>query len=93
MFKSIDTNQNGGFDSITFGNNKKDKVKGLGKIGTSNDMSISNMLLVESLDFNLLPIVQICDLGFKCIFGSDDVEVVNVDGSNLIVKGFRHGSL
>ena len=32
MFKSIDTNQNGGFDSITFGNNKKGKVKGLGKI-------------------------------------------------------------
>jgi hypothetical protein len=28
MFKSIDTNQNGGFDSITFGNNKKGKVRG-----------------------------------------------------------------
>ena len=50
MFKSIDTNQNGGFDSITFGNNKKCKVKGLGKIAISNDMSISNVLLVESLD-------------------------------------------
>jgi len=32
MFKSIDTNQNSGFDSITFGNNKKGKVKGLGKL-------------------------------------------------------------
>ena len=57
MFKSIDTNQNGGFDSITFGNNKKGKVKGLGKI----DMSISNVLLVESLDFNLLSIAQLFD--------------------------------
>jgi len=54
MFKSIDTNKNGGFDSITFSNNKKGKVKGLGKIAISNDMSISNVLLVESLDFNLL---------------------------------------
>jgi hypothetical protein len=52
MFKSIDTSQNGGFNSITFGNNKKGKVKGLGKIAISNDMSISNVLLVESLDFN-----------------------------------------
>ena len=77
MFKSIDTSQNGGFDSITFGNNKKGKVKGLGKIAISNDMSISNVLLVESLDFNLLSIAQLCDLGFKCIFGSDDVEVVS----------------
>jgi len=51
------------------------------------------VLLVESLDFNLLSISQLCDLGFKCIFGSDDVEVVSVDGSNLIFEGFRHGSL
>jgi hypothetical protein len=93
MFKSIDTSQNGGFDAITFGNNKRGKVKGLGKIAISNDMSISNVLLVESLDFNLLSIAQFCDLSFKCIFGSDDVEVVSVDGTNKIFKGFRHGSL
>jgi 3-dehydroquinate synthase class II len=89
MFKSIDTSQNGGFDAITFSNNKKDKVKELGKITISNDMSISNVLLVESLDFNLLSVAQLCDLDFKCIFGSDDVEVISVDGSNLIFKGFR----
>jgi hypothetical protein len=93
MFKSINTSQNGGFDAITFGNNKRGKVKGLGKIAISNDMSITNMLLVESLDFNLLSIAQLCDLGFKCIFGSDDVEVVSVDGTNMIFKGFRHCSL
>jgi hypothetical protein len=51
MFKSIDTSQNSGFDVITFGNNKRGKVKGLGKIAISNDMSISNVLLVESLGF------------------------------------------
>jgi hypothetical protein len=93
MFKSIDKSQNGGFDAITFSNNKRGKVKGLGKIAISNDMSIFNVLLVESLDFNLLSIAQLCDLGFKCIFGSDDVEVVSVDGTNMIFKGFRHSSL
>ena len=40
MFKSIDTSQNGGFDSITFGNYKNGKVKGFVKIAISNDMSI-----------------------------------------------------
>jgi hypothetical protein len=93
IFKSIDTNQNGVFDAITFGNNNKGKVKGLGKIAISNDMSISNVLLIKSLDFNLLSVAQLCDLGFKCIFGSDDIEVISVDGSNLIFKGFRYGSL
>jgi len=48
------------------------------------------MLLIESLNFNLISIAQLCDLGFKCIFGVDDVEIISVDGSNLIVKGFRY---
>ena len=68
MFNSINTNGNDGYDSITFGDNGKGKVKGLGKIAISNDMSISNVLLVESLNFNLLSMAQLCDLGFKCIF-------------------------
>ena len=56
MFNSINTNDSNGYDSITFGDNGKCKVKGLGKIGISNDMSIFNVLLVESLNFNLLSV-------------------------------------
>jgi transposase InsO family protein len=51
------------------------------------------VLLVESLNFNLLSVAQLCDLGFKCIFGVDDVEIISVDGSNLIFKGFRYDNL
>ena len=56
VFNSINSNDNGEIDSITFGDNGKGKVKGLGKIVISNDMSISNVLLVESLNFNLLSV-------------------------------------
>ena len=45
-----------------------DKVQGLGKVAISNDHSISNMLYVASLSFNLLSIGQLCDLGFQCLF-------------------------
>ena len=45
MFNSINTNGNDDYDSITFGDNGKGKVKGLGKIAISNNMSISNVLL------------------------------------------------
>ena len=93
MFNSINTNGNDGYDSIIFGDNGKGKVKGLGKIVISNDMSIFNVLLVESLNFNLLSVAQLCDLGFKCIFGVDDVEIISVDGSNLIFKGFSYENL
>jgi hypothetical protein len=93
MFNSININDSNGYDSITFGDNGKGKVKGLGKIIISNDMSIFNVLLIESLNFNLLSVSQLCDLGFKCIFGVDDVEIISVDGSNLIFKGFRYENL
>ena len=93
MFNSINESKSNGIDSITFGDNGKGKVKGLGKIVISNDLSIFNVLLVESLNFNLLFMAQLCDLGFKCIFGVDDVEIISVDGSNLIFKCFRYKNL
>jgi hypothetical protein len=93
MFNSIKSNDGDGVQSITFGDNSKCKVKRLGKITISNDLSISNMLLVENLNFNLLLVAQLCDLGFKCIFGIDDVEIISVDDSNLIFKDFRYENL
>jgi hypothetical protein len=56
MFNSINENDSNEIDSITFGDNGKGKVKGLGKIAISNDLIISNVLLVESLNFNLLSV-------------------------------------
>jgi hypothetical protein len=93
MFNPIDTSDSNGVDSIIFGDNGKGKVKGLGKITISNDLSISTVLLVESLNFNLLSVAQLCELDFKCIFGVDDVEIISVDGFNLILKGFRYENL
>jgi hypothetical protein len=54
MFNSINENDGNGVVSITFCDNGKGKVKGLSKIAISDDLSISNVLLVESLNFNLL---------------------------------------
>ena len=56
MFNSIKTNGNNGYDRITFGDNGKGKVKGLGKIAISNYLSISNVLLA-SRELKLQPIV------------------------------------
>jgi hypothetical protein len=51
------------------------------------------VLLVESLNFNLLFVAQLCDLVFKYIFGVDDIEIISLDDSNLIFKGFRYENL
>ena len=51
MFNSININSNNGYDSITFGDNGKGKVKGLGKIAISNDLS--NIQCATSREFEL----------------------------------------
>jgi hypothetical protein len=92
VFTSID-NDGSECDNITFGDNSKGKVKGLGKIAISNNLSISNVLLVESLSYNLLSVAQLCDLGLICKFSPKDVVITSIKSDELIFKGFRYGNL
>ena len=71
MFTSLDEEVDGQ-ERITFGDNSKGKVKGLSKVAISNDHSISSVLYVASLRFNLLSVGQLCDLGFQCLFTKKD---------------------
>jgi hypothetical protein len=52
-------------DIITSRDNSKGKVQGLVKVAISNDLPISNVILVASLSFNLLSVSQLCDLSFN----------------------------
>jgi hypothetical protein len=57
MFSSYEKNKDSQ-DAITFGDESQVKVNGLGKIAITNKHSISNVFLVESLDYNLLFVSQ-----------------------------------
>jgi hypothetical protein len=81
------------FDNITFGDDSKGGVKGIGEVPNSKDYNLSNVLLVDSLNFNLLSIAQLCDNGYKCTFTSNDFEVTSLDGKDSIFKVFCHESL
>ena len=91
MFTSLD--EVDGQERIIFGDNSKGKVKGFGKVAISNDNSISNVLYVASLSFNLLSIGQSCDLGFQCFFTEKEVVVSKKDNDQVIFKGFRYNNL
>lgn len=73
MFTSLE--DPGDKEQVTFGDNSKIKVIGLGKIAISNDLSNSNVLFVKSLSFNLLSIAQLCDHGLTCEFDKNYVVV------------------
>ena len=66
MFTSLNEEVDGQ-ERITFGDNSKRKV------AISNDHSISNVLYVTSLSFNLLSVRQLCDLDFQCLFTKEVV--------------------
>ena len=82
-----------GFDKITFGDNSKGKVQGLGKIDISNEHPISNVLLVDSLSYNLLSVGQLCDMGLECHFKQHEVIVTKSEDDSQVFKGFWHNNL
>lgn len=57
-----------GHEKITFGGSEYDNVEGVGNIDISQDHTLSNVLMVDSLGFNLLSVAQLCDHGYKVIF-------------------------
>ena len=89
MFSSLDDNVVG-YSDIIFGDNSRGKAKGIGTIAISSDHSLSKILLVDSLKFNLLAVTQLSDFGYKCSFTKDDVVVTSLDGNDHIFTGFRH---
>jgi hypothetical protein len=92
MFTSLEENGECQ-EKIKFGDNSKSKVKGIGKIAISNDHSLSNVLYVASLSFNLLSVGKLCDLGYQCLFTPNEVVVSKIDDKQIIFKGFKYNNL
>lgn len=92
MFSSLDPNGTSQ-DNIVFGDDGKGKVMGLGKIAISNDLSIANVLLVKSLNYNLLSVSQLCSMGYNCLFTDVDVTVYKRNDSSVVFKGVLKGKL
>ena len=59
----------------------------MGKIAISNDNSISNVLLVNSLRYNLLSVSQLCEMSYNCLFTDKGVEVYTREDSSIAFTG------
>jgi hypothetical protein len=55
-------------EHVTFGDNSRARIIGLCRIAITKDLSISNILFVKSLSFNLLYVAQLYDIGLICTF-------------------------
>jgi transposase InsO family protein len=79
-------------DCIIFGDNSQGQVFSFGKIAITTEYSISKVLLVKSLDYNLLSVSQLCEMGYNCLFTDKGVIVFRSDGS-FAFKGVLRGKL
>jgi hypothetical protein len=80
-------------DRITFEDNSQDKVLGHGKIAITIEHSISKVLFVESLDYNLLFVSQLCEMCYSCLFTNKVVTVFRRSDGSFAFKGVLRGKL
>jgi len=75
----------GGF--VTYGDNNRGRILGVGDIGGDDDVIIKDVLLVDSLKHNLLGISQLCDKGYKVTFEPDMCLIANSKTSKNVLVG------
>ena len=54
--------------TVTFGDDAKGKIIGIGNVKLGTSPIIENVVLVDGLKHNLLSVSQLCDKGFNVIF-------------------------
>jgi hypothetical protein len=69
-------------DTIMFDDNSEGRVFGYGRITITTDHSISKVLLVDSLEYNLLSLSQLCEICYNCLITNKGVIIFRMsDGS------------
>jgi hypothetical protein len=71
----------------------KGKVLVHGKIAITTEHSISKVLLIESLDYNLLSVSQFCEMAYNCLFTNKGVTVFRRSDGSFTFKGVLRGKL
>jgi hypothetical protein len=92
MFSSYEKNEDPQ-RAITFGDGNQGLVKGLGKIAISPDHFVSIVFLVDSLDYNLLSVSQLCKMGYNCLFTDIGVIVFRRSDDSIAFKRVLDGQL
>jgi hypothetical protein len=75
----------------TFGDNSQGQVLDFGKISITIDDLISKVLLIESLDYNLLSISQLYEMGYNYLFIDNGVTIFRRSDGFFAFKGVLRG--
>jgi hypothetical protein len=92
MFSSYEKNEDPQ-RAITFRDGNQGLVKDLGKIAISPDHSISNVFPIDSLDFNLLFVSQLCKMDYNCLYKDVGVTIFRRSDDSIAFKAVLDGQL
>ena len=92
MFKSFEPSHNKD-EYITFGDNGMGQVLDYGKVPLTPSYSLSKVMLVDHVDFNLLSISQFCKMGYDCLFNECGATVYKRSDGSIAFKGVLKGKL
>ena len=73
--------------SIIFGGGSKGHVLGLGKVAITNNTTLANVMLAQSLKYNLLSIHQLASGSYDTLFGLTSVKVFRRDTLEVAFVG------
>ena len=81
------------FSHVTVGNNARLKVLGYGKVVITPELTIEKVLLVESMSYNLLSVMQLCKAGYTIIFNRYHVTILFTKSLKVAFVGFVENNL
>jgi hypothetical protein len=73
--------------SITFADNNKGKVIGLGRVAITRDKHKNKVMLVESLGYNLVSISKLCDMDMLVLFTKTGCKVIMEHDYSFVFEG------
>ena len=77
--------------SVTFGDNKKGRIIGKGKVG-NNKFAIDNVQLVDGLKYNLIIVSQLMDNGYQVNFEKDKCLILHTSFDSPVCE-IREGNI
>ena len=72
---------------VTFGDDSKGIIIGIGNIKIGASPLIENVVLVDGLKHNLLSISQLCDRGHKVVFDDSSCKIFDCKTNDCILTG------
>ena len=79
--------------TVTFGDDAKGKIIGIGNVKFGTSPLIENVALVDGLKYNLLSVSQLCDKDFNVVFDDLAGSIIDRQTNACIFSDFRENNV